>query len=178
MSGDGAGAPSRRKIAAQNIRREGAPPPFRHLAHVASFRDNPIVYFTVCTQQRQKILATPECHQILRGVWERSAEHDGWWVGHYILMPDHVHFFARPEIDAKPMRKWIGMWKSVSSRQIATELQIAPPIWQADYFDRYLRTSESYSAKWAYVEQNAVRAGLAETVDAWPYRGVIHDLRL
>ena len=55
------------------------------------------------------------------------------------------------------------MWKSVSSRRIAATLAIEPPIWQSDYFDRYLRSSESYSDKWQYVEQNPVRAGLVET---------------
>ena len=150
---------------------------FKHLAHVPSFQDNPIVYFTVCTQHRQEVLARSECHQILREIWERSATRDGCWVGHYILMPEHVHFFARPEIDARPMAKWMGMRKSVSARQIAEALQLPPPIWQAEYFDRYLRTGESYSEKWDYVEQNATRAGLVNRVEDWPYRGVIHDLR-
>ena len=67
----------------------------RHLLHVSSFRDNSIVFFTTCTHKRRKLLACAQSHVILRGLWERSAERDGWWVGHYILMPDHVHFFAR-----------------------------------------------------------------------------------
>lgn len=93
-------------------------------------------------------------------------------------MPDHVHFFARPEIDASPMAKWIQMWKGVSSRGISKALKIPVPIWQADYFDRYLRSGESYSEKWDYVEQNAVRAGLVQRVEDWSYRGIIHDLML
>src|ERR1700730_7608813 len=93
----GAGAPPRRK---GFLRPAGGPSPdrpvpHRHLAHVASFRDSPIVFFTACTAQRRKLLACSQCHEILRTIWELLAEHDGWWVGHYILMPDHVHFFAR-----------------------------------------------------------------------------------
>jgi hypothetical protein len=57
-------------------------------------------------------------------------------------------------------------------------LRILPPIWQADYFDRYLRSAESYSQKWSYVEQNPVRAGLVERFEDWPHRGIIHDLML
>jgi putative transposase len=120
----------------------------------------------------------PECHAIVRGIWDRSATLDGWWVGNYVLMPDHVHFFARPETEACPMAKWIQMWKGVSSRRIAKALNLPRPIWQADYFDRYLRSTESYSKKWDYVEQNPVRAGLVERFEDWPYRGVIHDLML
>jgi putative transposase len=89
---------------------------------------------------------------------------------------DHVHLFARPAIDARSMAEWIKMWKSISSRKIVTALATSPPIWQADYFDRYLRSSENYAQKWHYVEQNAVRAGLVSDPDSWPYRGMIHDL--
>ncbi len=148
----------------------------RHVSHLSSFRDNPIVSFTTCTHRRRKLLACAESHVILRGLWERSAERDGWWVGHYILMPDHVHFFARRTIDAQSMASWMQMWKSVSSRQLAAALDIAPPIWQRDYFDRYLRSRENYGQKWNYVEQNAVRAGLVEENDEWAYRGTIYDL--
>src|SRR5438132_3991916 len=148
----------------------------RHLAHVDSFRDNPVVFITTCTARRRQLLACVEVHEILRGIWKRSAEHDGWWVGHYILMPDHVHLFAHPEIDACPMAKWMQMWKSVSSRRIAATLSEKVPVWQADYFDRYLRSAENYSEKWEYVEQNAVRAGFVKAPEAWPYLGTIHDL--
>jgi putative transposase len=86
-------------------------------------------------------------------------------------MPDHVHFFARPAVDARSKPEWVGMWKSVSARRIAATLSI----WQPDY-DRYLRSSESYSEKWQYVEQNPVRAGLVGRVEDWPYRGTINDL--
>jgi putative transposase len=148
----------------------------RHLPHASSFRDNPIVFFTTCTHKRRKLLACAQSHAILRGLWERSAEHDGWWVGHYILMPDHVHFFARRAPVARPMAEWMQIWKSVSSRQLAAALDTAPPIWQPDYFDRYLRSRENYGQKWNYVEQNAQRAGLIEEGEEWLYRGSIFDL--
>ena len=104
------------------------------------------------------------------------ADHDGWWVGHYILMPDHVHFFARPGLGSLPMAEWMQMWKSLSSRRIAAALSIKLPVWQPEYFDRYLRSSENYSEKWHYVQHNAVRAGLVDGREAWPYRGTIHSL--
>ena len=48
--------------------------------------------------------------------------------------------------------------------------------WQTDYFDRFLRSSESYSEKWLYVENNPVRAGLCEKPDDWPFKGRIYPL--
>jgi putative transposase len=135
----GVGAPSRRRTL---VRPEGGPAPFRHLSHVPSFRDNPIVFFTTCTYQRSKILASPDFQKILHEIWQRSADHDGWWVGNYIIMPDHVHLFARPEIGAQRMADWVEIWKSLSSRRIVAALSIKPPIWQPEYFDRYLRSSK------------------------------------
>src|SRR5437588_11137871 len=59
---------------------------YRHLPHVSSFRDNPIVFFTTCTHKRRKLLTCAQSHVILCRLWERSAEGDG-WVG----WPLHSH---------------------------------------------------------------------------------------
>ncbi len=67
----------------------------RHLPHVSSFVTIQLYSLQTCTHKRRKLLACAQSPVILRGLWERSAEHDGWWVGHYILTPDHVHFLAR-----------------------------------------------------------------------------------
>ena len=148
----------------------------RHLPHVSSFRDNPIVFFTTCTHKRRKLLACAKSHAILRGLWERSAERDGWWVGHYILMPDHVHFFARRATVAKPMADWMQMWKSVSSRQLAAALDTAPPIWQSDYFLAISAREKIMNKNGITWEQNALRAGLIKEGEEWLYRGSIFDL--
>ena len=147
-----------------------------HLAHVPSFQDTPLVFFTVCTHGRRKILNSESVHRLLRDLWARSADRDGWFVGRYILMPDHVHFFARPSRNAMPMATWLKMWKSVSARGIAREHGGSGAVWQRDYFDRYLRSGENYGEKWSYVARNPVRAGLVVTPEDWPFQGEIYSL--
>jgi len=149
---------------------------FRHLAHVTSFQHQPITFFTVVTHGRRSLLATDGAHRLVRDIWERSAETNGWFVGDYLLMPDHVHLFARPAIEADSISVWVKMWKSVSSRQLKRSGGLTEPIWQQDYFDRFLRSDESYDEKWCYVRNNPVRAGLVADADLWPYRGQIFDL--
>jgi hypothetical protein len=39
-----------------------------------------------------------------------------------------------------------------------------------------LRSSDSYSQKWAYVRENPVRAGLATAWEEWPFLGEIFAL--
>jgi REP element-mobilizing transposase RayT len=93
------------------------------------------------------------------------------------LLPDHVHLFARPAVNAKPLANWIQTWKSLSSRQITTLLHAFSPIWQKDYFDRFLRSADNYQGKWNYVEMNPVRRRLCSRPAEWPWQGELNELR-
>ncbi len=86
-------------------------------------------------------------------------------------MPDHVHLFAKCGDDAKPLANWIGGWKSLSSRALRPALGLTEAFWQPDYFDRFLRSEESYREKWGYVAFNPVRKGLCGNPDDWPWKG-------
>ncbi len=72
-------------------------------------------------------------------------------------------------------------WKKWTTRQITAALDPSTgkpeAVWQPEYFDHLLRSAESYSAKWDYVFQNPVRAGLAATSEAWTHSGEITPLR-
>jgi putative transposase len=149
-----------------------------HLPHLRSFEKAPIVFLTVCTYQRQARLADPVAHEILTDLWGRSAELNGWYVGHYVLMPDHLHLFAAPGFDAQPLAGWMRLWKSISSTRINRRNGQEGSFWQADYFDRYLRSLDDYTQKWDYVALNPLRKGLVDEPSVWPYRGTIHDLRI
>jgi len=61
---------------------------------------------------------------------------------------------------------------------MARELNFSGNIWQEEFFDHVLRSSESYSQKWDYVRENPVRGGLVVSSDQWPWQGEIESLRL
>ena len=146
------------------------------LAHLDPHSKHPLVLLTACTAKRMSVLDNAEAHSILNSLWHDSFTRNGWYVGRYVIMPDHVHLFAMPAGMAIPLNQWVALWKSISSRSITAKTVANAPIWQRDYFDRYIRTAESYSAKWDYVCNNPVPAKLVTKADDWPYRGVIHDL--
>ena len=147
------------------------------LAHLLPFERHPVVFLTVCTAKRAHLLNSQPAHSILRTLWQQSATHNDWWVGRYVLMPDHIHLFAVPGAQSDPMHQWIAQWKSISARRLTAGLGAHAPIWQRDYFDRYLRTEESFQVKWDYVRNNPVRANLVSDPAHWPYQGEIHELR-
>lgn len=150
---------------------------YRRLPHLKPFASQPIVFLTSVTHERRPLLADAGAREILTQLWSRSSELDGWFVGDYLLMPDHVHLLARAAVDAKPLSQWIQAWKSISSRQITARLQLPPPIWQRDYFDRYLRSSDNYTDKWNYIAMNPVRRGLCGLPENWPWKGRLFDLK-
>jgi putative transposase len=146
--------------------------------------DAPIYFVTTCTKDRRPVLARDDAAKILIEEWSAAQDRHGWAVGRYVIMPNHVHFFCRPEYDAKTLPEFVGAWKSWTSRKInklsrprlaaaATTL-----LWQREFFDHILRSGESYSEKWIYVLDNPVRAGLVSSADHWKYAGEIESLML
>jgi len=120
---------------------------------------------------------------VLIDEWKRARERHRWAIGRYVIMPDHVHFFCRPEHEAKTLSRFVGAWKTWTSRKIQkgrpqpTAAATTPQaLWQREFFDHLLRSSESYSEKWNYVRENPVRSGLVTSADGWPYSGEIDRL--
>jgi putative transposase len=140
--------------------------------------DRPTYFITTCTFKRRPILASNEVARILADEWCDAHDRHGWMIGRYVIMPDHVHFFCRAELDAKKLLVFMRAWKQWTRKQIARELNFSGAVWQEQFFDHVLRSSESYSQKWDYVRQNPVRAGLVASADEWQWQGEVESLTL
>ena len=51
------------------------------------------------------------------------------------------------------------------------------PVWQKDFFDRQLRSGESYREKWFYELENPVKAKLVARWEDWPNQGQLDVLQ-
>jgi REP element-mobilizing transposase RayT len=150
--------------------------------------DWPIYFITTCTFERREILGSRDIAAILVQEWRTAHQRHGWAIGRYIVMPDHVHFFCRAELAAKPLRIFMQKWKQWTSKRIGRDIarvgignagtKKTGTLWQEEFFDHILRSSESYSQKWEYVKENPVRAGLVKESDDWPFQGEIESLML
>lgn len=140
--------------------------------------DSPIYFVTTCAFKRRAILASKDVAEILVGEWRNARDRHGWAIGRYVIMPDHAHFFCSAELRAKALPPFMRAWKQWTSKWMVRELNLSGTVWQEEFFDHVLRSSESYSQKWDYVKQNPVRAGLVKKSDEWPWQGEIELLML
>jgi REP element-mobilizing transposase RayT len=148
----------------------------RRLGRIFETIPGPIYYITCCVRNRRPILVHPEIAKVLISAWETSPDVYGWRVGKYVVMPDHVHFFAAAcKEDAKTLSGFIGSWKRWTKRNIHAA-GAATLEWQAEFFDHVLRSGESYAETWDYVSANPVRAGLVARPEEWPFLGELNVL--
>ena len=134
-----------------------------------------LVFDTVCTKDRKPKLATVEIHELLKKVWTDAS---AWLMGRYVILPDHIHYFAAPGNLPISLDNWVTYWKSQFTKSYRKQFSSPPPFdWQTDHWDTRLRTWERYSEKWEYVRYNPVRHGLVSKPEDWPFQGMIHDLR-
>ena len=138
------------------------------------YAENPLYFITFCTAGRKRILASAKVHAAFIDFCGAALERKI-FVGRYILMPDHIHLFVKLPPPAENLSSWIKSLKNFLSKKLK-EQGAAPPHWQKGFFDRVLRSSESYSEKWLYVVENSIRAGLVKSWTDWPYQGEIHGL--
>lgn len=146
----------------------------------------PIYFLTTCTDNRAKILADEMVASILVDEWEASRTRHGWSIGRYVIMPDHVHFFCCPSQAAKQLCDFMRAWKQWTSKRIRAVAAFVEGgystsqwhLWQREFFDHVLRSTESYAEKWEYVRQNPVRAGLVADAANWKFQGEIEVLEL
>lgn len=151
----------------------------KHLRRLdAVWLERPIYFITSCVAGRAKQLASPAAHAILRDELTGAPARHGWLVGRYVAMPDHCHFFCAPggEGKQKSLADFVGAIKRWTARRFAAELGFTTPFWQQEFFDHLVRSSENYEAKWRYVVDNPVRAGLVANAEDWPFAAEIDVL--
>ncbi len=141
------------------------------LSEIFQSYDAPVYFVTFCTADRKSILANAAVHAAFRQYAEK-AEPRGIAVGWYVIMPDHIHCFIRMD----PQRT-LGITVRMMKRALSTAVAEPLPHWQPGFFDHLLRHSESYSAKWDYVHQNPIRAGLVDQPEDWAFQGEVVPIR-
>ena len=140
-----------------------------------SKEQNLVHYVTGVTYARIPIFRGDEiCSLFIEALSETRLKDPFKLIG-YVLMPDHIHFFAGFAPDAIHLSAWIKSLKNALSKSLRAA-GITAPHWQKGFFDHILRSDESYTVKWDYVRMNPVRANLVRSAEEWEFQGEIFPL--
>lgn len=112
-------------------------------------------------------------------------EADHWWVGDFVIMPNHVHLLVQP-LSGFPLEESLGSIKKFVSRQLKTldrerERWMLPEgsLWQHESYDRIVRDDTELGQYRKYIANNPSKAKLhfgsyrhyaAEWLDDWAPR--------
>jgi putative transposase len=117
-------------------------------------------FLTICTRQKdqQQLAAVPVAMGVV-DAWKKYDEMGKCRVAVITCMPDHVHVVVSSD---QPISKVVSDFKRFTARTHRV-------LWQDNYFDHRVRSTDQLVAKCHYVLQNPVRAGLVAEAGAWPY---------
>ena len=83
----------------------------------------------------------------------------------WVVMPNHMHAIFQPNTAMPTIMQWLkGRTGRVANRILG---RAGTPFWQDESFDHWVRSAEELSYLIEYVEDNPVKAGLAQTKERW-----------
>jgi putative transposase len=94
----------------------------------------------------------------------------------FVVMSDHVHMLFTPLFDEQgepfALAKIMNGIKGASSHSINKLLDRKGPLWEAESFDRIIRSDTDFEYRMLYIVQNPIAAGLAKRPDdyRWAWR--------
>ena len=116
-------------------------------------------------------LRRPDCAHIVQ---DSLLHFDGdrYRLMAWAVMPNHVHALFQT-MDGWSMDSVVGSWKTFTAnaigRLIITPGAPVPRVWHPEFWDRYIRDHCHFMNAVAYIQNNPVKAGLAQQLEEWPW---------
>ena len=136
-------------------------------------REKPVIVFlTLCTTRTSGSLANP---LVLSAFLMTGVQFQGWRIGQFVLMPDHLHLLCAPirnycgTLDAWVIAFKRGMTRMLNSKGYRIE-------WQRDFWDTQIRNGAHLHDRALYMDKNPIKKGLCCENGAWPYRGELFQI--
>jgi putative transposase len=89
------------------------------------------------------------------------ADGSGYFLGDYVIMPNHVHLLAQMH-PGNNMKSQVQIWKRFSARRINALLGRSGAFWQGESYDRIVRSAAEFEHYRSYIQGNPVKAKLPE----------------
>ena len=84
----------------------------------------------------------------------------------YVLMPDHLHALISTDYPLTISRVMHNI-KWISARSLNARRGVSGPVWQHQFWDRFVRHPKEFAARLNYMHLNPVRKGLVSRPQEW-----------
>lgn len=126
-------------------------------------------FLTVCTHNRQRHFAHGATVEATWLQFLQYSKREAFAILAYCFMPDHVHLLLEGQHPSANLRRFVRAAKQGAGYDFSK--RSGTRLWQENYFDHTLRHDEATIEVVRYLLNNPVRAGLVESLDAYPHWG-------
>ena len=126
-------------------------------------------FLTFCCADRKDAFTDASAVDLVMTQFLRASSDDHMAIIACCFMPDHVHLVVEGSREDSDLTRFVTRAKQLSGYHYKKMHQSR--LWQRYSYERVLRAEESTRCVVAYVLENPVRAGLAQTVRDYPFLG-------
>ncbi len=137
------------------------------------------IFFTVVTNQRRPILASPAAVDLLRAAFRETMERHPFTIDAIVVLPDHLHaVWTLPPGDTRFALRWSAIKAAFTrsflaaagpeaSRSGSRRRRGERGVWQRRFWDHVIRDDDDLGRHVDYIHYNPVKHGLVECPHAW-----------
>ena len=138
------------------------------MSHVHRLRLSDRIFFVTVNLCRTVAPLSGSEYDQVAGAIEKSRRKLGFLFLGYVLMPDHWHALIWPTFPLTISRV-IQDAKWLSAQSLNQRRGSSGPVWQHQFWDRFVRHGREFRQRLDYMHLNPVRGQLVEQPGQWPW---------
>jgi len=137
------------------------------------FVENSFYHVTSRTNDKIRIFENRLGRKIMLIVLQDAKDKYHFWLANFCIMPTHIHLLIRPSKNTS-LSKIIQWIKTRSACRWNFIHGSSDHVWGERFFSRPIKDQQEYYNVMEYIDQNAVKAGLAPAPADWKASGAYY----
>jgi putative transposase len=127
-----------------------------------------VFFATTKTSMARRILQSERSATLLIEVLRSNVAAGKFQLHDFVVMPDHLHLLVTVPRDTT-IERAMQLVKGGFSFRVRNEYGFCGEVWQRGFSEVRVSDQESFLSFRKYIQQNPVKAGLAESAELYPY---------
>jgi len=136
------------------------------MSHVQRLLTTDRIFFVTVNFRRAKAPLADDEFPLVAAAIDESRRRLHFLLCGYVLMPDHWHALIGVGYPLTISRVMQSI-KGISSRWLNERRGAQGPVWQHQFWDRFVRHQKEFAARFDYMHLNPVRKGLVGRPEDW-----------